>query len=166
PQATPMATPLPPPPLEVIRDQQPTYRTRPQRGGTLRMLRPPASPLDFNPTSFRQDYQVFASYLDPLLRADPITLEPQPWLAESWEINAGGQEIRFWLRQDVRWHDGTPFTAEDVVFSFLAYRDDYDTGVRNLFTLLDEAEATGDSEVVVRLAAPDPGWVFNAATQL
>lgn len=165
PQATPLATP-PPPPLEVIRDQRPAYATRPERSGTLRMLRPPAEGLSFNPTSFRQDYQVLTSYLDPLLRADPLTLEPEPWLAESWDVGADGLEIRFQLRDDVRWHDDTRFTAQDVVFSLLAYRDDFDTGVRNLFTLTEKVEAVGEFEVLVRLAAPDPGWLFNAATQL
>ena len=160
-----MATPLPPP-LVIVRDQQPVYDSAPVRGGTLRLLRPPAEPLDFNPTSFRQDYQVFVSYLDPLVRADPLTLEPRPWLAESWEVAEGGASLRFQLRSDVRWHDDTPFTARDVEFSLLAYRDDYDSGVDNLFTLLEEVEVLGDHEVRVLLAAPDPSWLFNAATQL
>ncbi len=39
-------------------------------------------------------------------------------LAESWEIKSGGLEIIFHLRQTVRWHDGTPFTGEDVEFTY------------------------------------------------
>lgn len=39
-------------------------------------------------------------------------------LAESWEIKQGGLEIVFRLRKNVRWHDGEPFTAEDVKFTF------------------------------------------------
>ncbi|MBN1794126.1 MAG: peptide-binding protein [Candidatus Omnitrophica bacterium] len=39
-------------------------------------------------------------------------------LAESWEVTDGGLEIVFHLRHDVRWHDGAPFTAADVQFTY------------------------------------------------
>ncbi len=41
-----------------------------------------------------------------------------PDLAESWEILNDGKLIRFHLRQDVKWHDGAPFTADDVMFTY------------------------------------------------
>jgi len=39
-------------------------------------------------------------------------------LAESWEISPDGLVITFHLRHNVRWHDGQPFTAEDVLFTY------------------------------------------------
>ncbi|NQT89729.1 MAG: peptide-binding protein [Candidatus Omnitrophica bacterium] len=39
-------------------------------------------------------------------------------LAEGWDIEEGGLVIVFHLRKDVRWHDGKPFTAEDVKFTY------------------------------------------------
>jgi peptide/nickel transport system substrate-binding protein len=39
-------------------------------------------------------------------------------LAESWDVRANGLEIIFHLRKNVRWHDGVPFTADDVVFTY------------------------------------------------
>jgi peptide/nickel transport system substrate-binding protein len=39
-------------------------------------------------------------------------------LAESWEVSSDGLTITFHLRHGVRWHDGTSFTAEDVLFGF------------------------------------------------
>jgi len=39
-------------------------------------------------------------------------------LAESWDISEDGLEITFHLRRGVKWHDGHPFTAEDVLFSY------------------------------------------------
>jgi len=44
--------------------------------------------------------------------------EPQPGLAESWEISADGLTWIFHLRHGVKFHDGTPFNAEAVVFNF------------------------------------------------
>lgn len=40
-----------------------------------------------------------------------------PDLAQAWEISTDGLIYTFYLRQDVRWHDGEPFTAQDVVFT-------------------------------------------------
>ncbi|MBA4397597.1 MAG: peptide-binding protein, partial [Syntrophus sp. (in: bacteria)] len=39
-------------------------------------------------------------------------------LAESWDISKDGLAITFHLRKGVRWHDGRPFTAEDVLFTY------------------------------------------------
>ena len=39
-------------------------------------------------------------------------------LAESWTVEENGLEIIFYLRKNVRWHDGAPFSAEDVEFTY------------------------------------------------
>ena len=39
-------------------------------------------------------------------------------LAESWEISRDGLVITFHLRKGVRWHDGRPFTAADVLYTY------------------------------------------------
>ncbi len=68
--------------------------------------------------------------------------EPQPNLAESWDVSADGLTWTFYLRRDVRWHDGEPFTAADVEFTFnqIIYNDEIPTSIRATFNfrLLDE----------------------------
>ena len=44
-------------------------------------------------------------------------------LARSWEVSEDGLEITFYLRDGVRWHDGTPFTARDVEFTYKSLID-------------------------------------------
>ena len=46
---------------------------------------------------------------------------PQPDLAENWVTSTDGTTFTFNLRRDVRWQDGTPFTADDVLFTAAAY---------------------------------------------
>ncbi|MBE0596538.1 MAG: peptide-binding protein, partial [Desulfuromonadales bacterium] len=57
-----------------------------------------------------------------LVRYDK-NLEIEGDIAESWEISDDNLTITFRLRQDVRWHDGTPLTAEDVLFTYQTYID-------------------------------------------
>ncbi|HEU0013338.1 MAG TPA: ABC transporter substrate-binding protein [Longimicrobium sp.] len=56
----------------------------------------------------------------PLIQYDE-KLNPRPWLAERWELN--DTSVTFFLRRDVRWHDGQPVTAEDVKFTFDLAKD-------------------------------------------
>ena len=54
---------------------------------------------------------------------DPLVWQPEggifvPGLAERWEVSADGLEYTFWLRDDVIFHDGTPFNAEAVKATF------------------------------------------------
>ena len=53
-----------------------------------------------------------------LVRFAPGRLEPEPDLATSWTVSADGTVWTFELRPNVRFHDGTPFDADAVVFSF------------------------------------------------
>src|SRR5262245_6931006 len=59
-----------------------------------------------------------------LVRTSPATLETEPVLAERWEHDESGTVWTFHLRKDVRWQDGTPFTAADVEFTFRATFDE------------------------------------------
>lgn len=54
---------------------------------------------------------------EPLVAAD-ATMQPIPWLAESWEANDKATEWTFHIKQGVKFHDGSPLTAEDVVYTF------------------------------------------------
>ncbi len=57
---------------------------------------------------------------EPLLRLNPETQDLEPALAESWEFSEDGTRLTFHLRKGVRFCDGDPFGAEDVVFTFRA----------------------------------------------
>ena len=67
---------------------------------------------------------------------DPLSLEVIPRLAHRWETE-DGKVWTFYLRKDVKWSDGKPFTADDVVFTFneLIYNPDIPSSSRDIFTL-------------------------------
>lgn len=53
-----------------------------------------------------------------LLGKDPATLAPTPAMADKWEVSPDGRIYRFHIRDDARWSDGTPLTAEDFRWSW------------------------------------------------
>jgi peptide/nickel transport system substrate-binding protein len=134
-------------------------------GGSLTLMLASGDNSDFSPAAFRQDLQIMVSYLDPLVWIDEVTMEPRPWLAESWEWNDDHTVITYHLRKNVRWHDGTELTSRDVVFSLYVYRDDLDSAVRNFFTTMASAETDGKYGVKVTLTEPDGNWLLNASNQ-
>jgi peptide/nickel transport system substrate-binding protein len=78
----------------------------------------------------------------------------EPWLATSHAWSDDQRTLRFSLRPGVRWSDGTPFTARDVVFSFeLARRHAaFDGG--GIWQFLAAVHATADDEVTFELSRP------------
>ncbi len=56
------------------------------------------------------------SLYEGLVRWAPDFSEPIPNVAESWEVNDDATETIFHLRKGLRWSDGAPFTADDIVF--------------------------------------------------
>ncbi|MDQ6906078.1 MAG: peptide-binding protein [Chloroflexota bacterium] len=71
---------------------------------------------------------VYSGYItslifDGLVIVDPDTLDASPRLATKWEIAPDGKTYTFTLKQGVKWHDGQPFSADDVKFSYDLYMD-------------------------------------------
>jgi len=59
-----------------------------------------------------------------LVRINRVTQEVEPWLAERWGTTDGGATYDLTLRKGVTFSDGTPFSADDVVFTFRAIYDE------------------------------------------
>jgi peptide/nickel transport system substrate-binding protein len=150
--------------LTLVRDLAPDYPGEPVAGGDLRVPLQQEENGNFNPVAFAQDFQIPVSYLDPLIKPNPLTLAPEPWLAESWEWSENDTVVTYALRPDVTWHDGTPLTASDVRFSLFVARDDIFSEIRNFFVLMDNAEEVDDLTVRVTLSAIDNTWLFNASS--
>ena len=69
--------------------------------------------LDWNNSADRDiNRLIFSS----LMKFDARGL-PQPDLADSWGVSADGTQYNFSIRQNALWHDGTPVTSDDVLFT-------------------------------------------------
>ena len=85
--------------------------------------------------------------------------EITPDLASSWETKNDGMDWVFQIRKDIKFHDGSAMTMEDVVYSFqrakdLAYFKNYLVSVKSF-------EQTGDWEFTIHLKEPNNAFLFD-----
>lgn len=132
-------------------------------------------PVAFNPlTSGSGAEQLTMSLVyDNLFTTDP-DFEYIPRLAESWEVSDDATTYTFKLREGLKWSDGEPFTADDVVFSYNLYANpavaslwgsrlkevegyaDFQSGAA---TELSGITAVDDTTVKITLATPNAGFM-------
>jgi peptide/nickel transport system substrate-binding protein len=127
----------------------------PVQGGTA-VIAVSADFQAFNPvtnTHLTSDDVMKHMLFTPLVQYD-AELQPQPWLAESWEL--ADTAVTFRLRDDVRWHDGRPVTAEDVAFTFrLAKNPDAASLLGSAYlAMVDSAEVVDARTVRFHFTAP------------
>lgn len=82
--------------------------------------------------------------------------QPVPDLAESWTVSRDGLTYKFLLRQDVTWHDGEPFTAEDVAFTMALLRDSDFMGPADMGAFWRTIETYADDDYTVRFVLTQP----------
>lgn len=116
-----------------------------------------AEPVTLNPVSSSGAY---ASRVNGFIFCGLVTinsnLEPIPDLAERWEISDDHLTYTFYLRKDARWHDGTPVTAHDVLFTYNKIIDPASKAMnkRVKFTDVEKAEVVDDYTFRVRYKKP------------
>jgi peptide/nickel transport system substrate-binding protein len=115
--------------------------------------------LDPHKTTAYFSFEVLENVFDTLVEPDE-DLNMQPALAESWETSTDELTWTFRLRPGVTFHDGTPLTAEDVVFS---YRRIIDEQLANSdkFSAVRAVEAPDPGTVVIRVDRPTPNMLTN-----
>ncbi|MDO8461428.1 MAG: ABC transporter substrate-binding protein, partial [Deltaproteobacteria bacterium] len=79
-----------------------------------------AEPDTLNPITSTDAYasRIDSFIFETLIERDNATLAWKPKLATSWTISPDHRQFTYTLRSDVRWHDGKPFSADDIVYSF------------------------------------------------
>jgi peptide/nickel transport system substrate-binding protein len=99
----------------------------------------------------------------------PETIVPE--LAERWSWQDNYRNLVFFLRTDVRWHDGQPFTAKDVKFTFDMVREAKDAPAKlrlnprkEWYSNVDAIETPNAHTVVFRLKRPQPSLLSLLAS--
>lgn len=98
-------------------------------------------------------FQITSNILSGLTHINP-QLQAEGDLALDWEVNAAGTEYVFNLREGVTFHNGDPFTSEDVLFTYNRSKDAQQSIHSRVLNNVADIEAIGDYKVKIILKAP------------
>jgi peptide/nickel transport system substrate-binding protein len=137
----------------------------PKPGGVLVISYGGGTPRHFNPalasgsSTAIVGTQIFASPL----RYDE-NWNPQPYLAQSWEISDDGLAVTLHLVEGATFHDGQPITAEDVAFSVQTVKAYHP--FKPMFAPVEEVETPDPHTAVIRLSRPHPALLLAMSPAL
>jgi peptide/nickel transport system substrate-binding protein len=122
----------------------------------------------FNPLETSTGYQI--PYIRALADA-PLSVDRDssgkrqitPQLAASYEVTPDGLQLTYKLRNDAKFHDGSPVTAEDVAFTFEYLRSDQTRSTRKAewTTVMDSVSTPDAQSVVLKLKQPYPQQLIS-----
>lgn len=127
-----------------------------------------SSTLDPAEIEWGEDAKIIQSLYETLVTYRGNTVDLAPKLAERWTVSPDGRTIAFDLRKGIRFHDGTPFDAEAVVFTFERFlRPDHPDRPKipcpygSTFSDIDRVVAESPSRVVFTLKRPSVVMLYN-----
>jgi peptide/nickel transport system substrate-binding protein len=115
--------------------------------------------LDPQKTSAYFSFEVLENVFDTLVEPDE-NLEMRPALAQSWSVSPDQLTWTFHLRKGVTFQDGSPFTADDVVYSYRRIIDEKLSNV-DKFSAVTDVSAPNPDTVLIRVKQPTPNLLTN-----
>ena len=149
-------------------------------GGTFTVTRLSDFPTCFHPICFQtgNQYMNFQLLYNSLVKVDSDESTFIPDLADTWEVSTDATTFTFHLNPNAKWHDGTPVTADDVIFTAAQaaqFADSYvgtypitnwlavqgADAVKGTSNIPEGLEKVDENTVTFTLAAPNAVWLNN-----
>ncbi|HUZ38795.1 MAG TPA: ABC transporter substrate-binding protein [Streptosporangiaceae bacterium] len=121
---------------------------------------------NFNPFNLSDIGYSFGPVYEPLVFVNTLqSAKASPWLATSWAWSNGNKQLTFTIRPGVRWSDGKPMTAADVVYTFNLLKQDKALDLNAIWSVLSGVTQHG-SQVVMTFKAPAVTYFYYIADQV
>ncbi len=108
----------------------------------------------FTPFSGSALYGSQGMIYETLMFFNRMNGDVKPWLAQSYEFSTDAKTVTFHLRSDVKWSDGQPFSADDVVFTLNDLKQYPAADINGLWQYIDQVQNPDKNTVVVTLKQP------------
>jgi peptide/nickel transport system substrate-binding protein len=142
--------------------------SEPATGGTLTIANESGSlwSCGFNPFNTNVNYLATGNIYEPLVFINTLrNAQTSPWLATKWEWSNGNKTVTFTIRDGVKWSDGQPMTAADVVFTVNLLKKFPALDLNSIWSVLSGVSQQGN-QVVVNFNAPAVPYFYYIADQL
>lgn len=136
----------------------------PVRGGTL------VTVIATNVRNLNSSVQsgIATGYPGAQLFASPLRYDedwnPQPYLAESWEVSEDGLTVTLNLVKNAKFHDGVPITSKDVAFSVDVIKENHP--FKSMFAPVASVDTPDDHTAILNLSKPHPALMLAMSGQL
>lgn len=118
----------------------------------------------FNPYSSSTAGLSAGIFYEPLYYVNALNNSTRPWLATSYAWSNGNKTLTFTIRNGVKWTDGKPFSAADVVYTFNLMKKFSGIDLNAVWTVLSSVTQRGN-KVVVQFKSPSVPFFYYIADQ-
>ena len=133
--------------------------TSAQDGSALRFAWLTPATLDPRSASGDSEIAILNAVYDYLIETDAAS-NLVPRLASSWDVSDDGLVYTLQIREGALWHDGSPVTADDVIWT-MNWQIESEGTVASLLSTVDSISASGDNGIELKLSAPNPDFLYN-----
>jgi peptide/nickel transport system substrate-binding protein len=122
---------------------------------------------NFNPFNLSDIGYSFGPVYEPLAFVNTLqNAKTSPWLATGWTWANGNKQLTFTIRDKVKWTDGKPMTAADVVFTFNMLKKFKALDVNSVWSVLSSVTQSGTNQVVMTFKTPAVTYFYYIADQV
>jgi peptide/nickel transport system substrate-binding protein len=121
---------------------------------------------DFSPFNPSNAFLSVGFVYEPLVYVNPLQqAKTTPMLATSWQWGAGNKSLTFTIRQGVKWNNGTPLTAADVVYTFNLIKKYSALDLTGVWSVLTSVTQTGSDQVTFDFSKVAVPYFYYIADQ-
>jgi peptide/nickel transport system substrate-binding protein len=122
---------------------------------------------DFNPFNLTYISYSLGNVYEPLVFVNTLQSgQTTPWLASSWTWGNGNKEITFTIRNGVKFSNGDPMTAADVVFTFGMLKKFKTLDINSVWSVLSSVTQKGSDQVVMTFNTAAVPYFYYIADQI
>jgi peptide/nickel transport system substrate-binding protein len=122
---------------------------------------------NFNPFNLSYIFLSLGTVYEPLAFVNTLqNAKATPWLASSWAWGNGNKTLTFTMRNGVKWSDGKPMSAADVVFTFNLLKKYKALDINSVWSVLSSVTQKGSNQVVMTFKAPSVNYFYYIADQV
>jgi peptide/nickel transport system substrate-binding protein len=122
---------------------------------------------NFNPYNLGDVWLSLGPVYEPLVFVNTLqSAKATPWLASSWTWSSDNKILTFTIRNGVKWSDGKPMSAADVVYSFNLIKQHKALDINSVWSVLSGVTQKGSNQVVMTFKSPAVNYFYYIADQV
>ena len=139
----------------------------PSTGGTLTIDNESGTlwSCGFNPFNGNVNFLAFGPIYEPLVYVNLLNGKPTPMLASAYKWSSDSKTLTFTVRSGVKWSDGQPFTAKDVVYTFNLIKTNNALDLQSVWSVLSDVKQEGSDQVVMTFQSAAVPYFYYIAGQ-